>query len=199
MIVVGLTGGIGTGKSTVARLLAEAGVPVVDADVMSRLVVEPGRPALASIVETFGPEVLDASGALDRAAMRHRISHDPQARAQLEAITHPAIREAILERIAEHGKVGAPHVVVEAALMVETGSYRMYRFVIVVTCSPQVQLARVVARDAVNPDDARALMASQMPMADKVAVATHVIENDGDLEDLRKRTAEVWQEILSEK
>lgn len=195
MIVVGLTGGIATGKSTVGRLLADRGVPVIDADQVARDVVRPGAPALKRIVETFGPEVLDADGHLDRAAMRRRIARDPEARRALEGITHPAIRQAIALSLMELASVGHSAAVVEAALMVETGTYRMYPELIVVTCSPERQLQRLVARDGQPEDEARALISAQLPMADKERVATHVIRNDGTLDDLRIRTAEVWAAI----
>lgn len=195
--VIGLTGGIATGKSTVAAILTEMGVPVIDADQVAREVVEPGQPALARIVEAFGPEVLDGAGRLDRAAMRRRISHDPQARQALEAITHPAIREAIGQRLVELAQSGAPAAVVEAALLVETGSYRLYPKLIVVTCPPELQLARLLARDSTHEADARALIAAQLPLADKEAVATHVIRNEGDLEELRRHVRDVWAQIVS--
>ena len=195
MKVVGLTGGIGTGKSTVARFLADDGIPVIDADQVARDVVAPGTPALARIVGAFGPEVLDDQGALDRPAMRQRITHDPEACRTLEGITHPAIGAAVLEAIGRLQERGERFAVVEAALMVETGSYRQYQALIVVTCAPEVQLARVLARDGMAEADARALIASQLPLAEKEAVADHVIRNDGDLEGLRARTREVWSAI----
>ena len=195
MLVVGLTGGIASGKSTVGRILAGMGVPVIDADRVARDVVEPGTPALAEVVEAFGPAVLDADGRLDRAAMRRRIASDPDARRTLEAITHPAIREAIGARLLALARQGSAAAVVEAALLVETGSYRMYPALVVVSADPEVQVRRVMARDGVSEADARALVAAQLPMADKERVATHVIRNDGDLAALEARTREVWAAI----
>ena len=195
MIVVGLTGGIGTGKSTVGRILADDGVAVVDADRIARSVVAPGTEGLAQIVEAFGPDVLKSDGSLDRAAMRQRIATDPAAKAKLESITHPAIRQGIGDRVAELADQGATHAVVEAALLVETGSYRFYPELIVVTCHPAVQLARVVARDGVTTEAAKALIAAQAPMADKEAVATEVIHNNGTLQDLEVKTRAVWDAI----
>lgn len=192
MRVVGLTGGIGTGKSTVAGLLRGMGVPVIDADQVARDVVEPGTSGLARIVEAFGPGVLGPDGRLDRAAMRRRIATDADARRQLEAITHPAIRQAIGERLAALAAEGHPAAVVEAALMVETGSWRLYDALVVVTCSPEEQLRRVMARDGMTEADARALVATQMPLADKEKAATHVIRNDGGLEELEARTRTSW-------
>ena len=135
MTVVGLTGGIGTGKSTVAQLLRELGAAVLDADQVARQVVAPGSVGLGRIVDAFGPEVLGGDGALDRAAMRRRITRDGNARATLESITHPLIGEHILAWLAARQSDGTEVAVVEAALMVETGSYRRYPHVWVVTAS----------------------------------------------------------------
>ncbi|MCB9676844.1 MAG: dephospho-CoA kinase [Alphaproteobacteria bacterium] len=187
MKLVGLTGGIATGKSSVARRFVERGIPVIDADQVAREVVEPGQPALLAIVDAFGPGVLDADGALDRAAMRQRIIDDPDARQTLEGITHPAILGAIGSRLSDLAAQGAPIAVVDAALMVETGSYRMYPDVVVVTCRPETQLARLVSRDGMTEERARALIATQLPLAEKARVATHLIENDGTLEALEAR------------
>lgn len=179
--VFGLTGGIGTGKSTVARLLRERGVPVLDADQVAREVVAPGTPGLAAIVEAFGVTALDPAGALDRAAMRARIVADPEAKRTLEQITHGRIGEAVMVWLAAQAEAGTPLAGVEAALMVETGSYRRYPTLVVVTCAPEVQVARVMARDGVDAAAAHAIIATQAAMADKVAVADHVVPNDGDL------------------
>jgi dephospho-CoA kinase len=176
----GLTGGVGCGKSTVARLLRERhGIPVVDADEIAREVVAPGTPGLAAIVDAFGPEVLDGSGALDRARMRARVMADADARRRLEAITHPRIFEAMGARLQALAAEGHPVVGVEAALMVETGSWRMYDDLVVVTCTPDTQVRRVVARDGVDEAQARAVLAAQLATAEKERVATYVVHNDG--------------------
>jgi len=182
--VVGLTGGIATGKSTVGRMMAARGVPVVDADQVARQVVEPGQPALAALVEAMGADILDDAGRLNRSAMRARISRDPQAKRMLESITHPAILAQVASEVARHAAGGADVVVVEAALMVETGSYRGYAALVVVTCSAELQLQRVMQRDGMSEADARALIATQLPLADKEAVATHLVRNEGSLEAL---------------
>lgn len=195
MKVVGLTGGIATGKSTVASLFARWGASVLDADQVAREVVEPGSPALAAIVEAFGADALDADGRLDRPAMRRRIASDPQARRTLEAITHPAILKTIAERLATWAAEGRELAVVEAALMVETGSYRMYPEVVVVSADPEIQVRRVMARDDVGEQDARAMLATQLPMAEKEAAATHVIRNDTDRAALEARAREVFDAL----
>ncbi len=196
MHVVGLTGGVATGKSTVARLLAERhGVPVIDLDQVAREVVAPGSPVLAAIAERFGADSLDAHGALDRAAMRRRIATDPEARRDLEALTHPAIRDVAARRLARLAEAGAAYAVVEAALMVETGSYRLYPTLLVVSCAPETQLDRLIGRDGQPEDEARALIAAQLPLRDKEAFATHVIRNDGDLDDLVRAVDAVWARV----
>ena len=170
---------------------------MIDADQVARDVVEPGTPALARIVEAFGPDVLGPDGRLDRAAMRRRITSDPDDRRTLESITHPAIREAIGRRLVELAAAGHTAAVVEAALMVETGSFRLYPALLVVSADPEEQVRRVIARDGVTEAEARALIATQLPLADKEAVATHVIRNDGDLPTLERRTREVWDAVSS--
>jgi dephospho-CoA kinase len=195
MRVVGLTGGIASGKSTVGRLLAEKGVPVIDADQVARDVVAPGEPALAALVDAFGEHILAPDGTLDRPRMRAAMTADPTVRERLSAITHPAIRAAIAQRLATLAADGTDVAVVEAALLVETGSHRMYPQLIVVSCAPETQLARLVARDGTTEEAARDLIATQLPLADKEAVATVVIRNDGDLDALRAATADAWDAL----
>jgi dephospho-CoA kinase len=198
MRVVGLTGGIGTGKSTVAGFLRESGVPVIDADQVARRVVEPGSPTLAALVEAFAPDtILDAAGSLDRGAMRARIAADGSAKQTLDRITHPAIGAAIMADLADLAQGGASVAVVEAALMVETGSYRRYSALLVVTCTPERQLQRVMRRDGSTEAEARAFIARQLPMADKEAPATCVVRNDGSLADLERAAAAAWDVVAA--
>ena len=144
MLTLGLTGGIATGKSTVARMLRARGVPVLDADVIAREVVEPGTEGLREIVAAFGEAVLRSDGSLDRKALGAIVMRETEARRRLEAITHPAIFRALLEHLAALRDAGEPVAVVEAALMVESGSYRQYGELWVVTCAPDTQRARLV-------------------------------------------------------
>ena len=196
MKVIGLTGGIATGKSTVARLLRdELGVPIVDADLVAREVVSPGSAGLQAIVDRFGPEMLLGDGGLDRARLRACIVADSAARKDLEAITHPAIAASIATWLEDQRTKGVTAAVVEAALMVETGSYRRYDALLVVTCRPETQLDRLIHRDGHTEAEARALIATQLPLAAKEAVATALIRNDGTAEDLRRATFEAWREI----
>ncbi len=189
MRTFGLTGGIGSGKSTVARWLREAGVPVVDADVVAREVVAPGQPALAAIVEAFGADVLQTDGSLDRAALRRRIAVDRQARATLEAITHPAIFVRIAEARQAAEAEGAALFGVEAALMVETGSWRMYDRLVVVAASPEHQRARVAARDGSSSEAIDGLIAAQATLQQRLDVAHHVVWNDGSEAELREEVS----------
>lgn len=195
MKVVGLTGGIATGKSTVARMFREAGVPVIDADLAARSVVEPGSPALAAIVAHFGDDVLDEEARLNRAWLRARITESAADRKVLESITHPAIAQHIgaeLSRLQEEGETLAA---VEAALMVETGSYRMYAALVVVTCTPELQLQRVMARDAQTEEQARAFIATQLPLSKKEAVASHLLHNNSDLTALQEQVDRVLADL----
>jgi dephospho-CoA kinase len=181
--LVGLTGGIGSGKSTVARMIAELGVPVLDADELAREVVAPGQPAAAEIAAAW-PAVAQPGGGIDRARLARIVFADPEARLRLEAITHPRIQELAEARARALAAAGHRLAFYEASLLVETGRHRDFDGLVVVTCSPKRQLARAVAR-GLSPDEARARMAAQLPLADKVRAATHVIDNDDDLEATR--------------
>ena len=179
---VGLTGGIACGKSTVAAILRARSVPVVDADVIAREIVADGTDGLALVIARF-PSVARPGG-IDRKALRDLVSRSEEARRDLEAILHPLIGQRIVSDLAELARGGAPLAFVEAALMIETGSYRRYDAVVVVTASPDVQLRRLMARDGMREEDARRFIATQMPLEEKEKVATFVIDNDGSTEAL---------------
>ncbi len=182
MRVFGLTGGIACGKSTVAQRMRFAhGIPVIDADMVAREVVAPGSDGLAAIERTFGHGVITADGQLDRGAMRRRILADPEAKRTLEAITHPAIFATIGQRLRDLADAGVPLAGVEAAIMVETGSYKAYDELVVVSCSPEIQLRRLMVRSGLSRKEAEAFVGAQMPVADKEKVADVVIRNDADL------------------
>jgi dephospho-CoA kinase len=183
---VGLTGGIASGKSTVARLFEALGVLVIDTDVLAREVVAPGQPVLAQIAARFGAGVLTADGALDRAALRSLVFSDPAARADLERLTHPAIRALLEERSAAAGGDYQIHVI---PLLVETGGRDRVDRVLVVDCSEDLQLRRLQARDGSTLEQARAILAAQASRAARLAAADDVIENSGDLGLLRDRVA----------
>jgi dephospho-CoA kinase len=193
VLMVGLTGGIGSGKSTVARLLRERGAVVVDADAIARLVVEPGRPALAELVEAFGPEILQPDGSLDRAALAERAFASDETRKQLEAITHPAIAQEFLAQIAAASSADGI-VVHDVPLLVESTRGYDYGAVIVVEAPSEVRLARLEERGIARADAERR-MAHQASDDDRRAVATWVIDNSGDLEQLERRVDGIWPEL----
>jgi dephospho-CoA kinase len=195
--VVGLTGGIASGKSTVARAFVGLGVPVVDADQLAREVVAPGTPGLLDITRTFGEQLLLADGSLDRKALGALVFADAAARAKLNAITHPRIAQAGAARLAELAKLGAPYAVYEAALIVENGLYRTMAALVVVAASYEVQVERVLLRDKLGVPDAQARIAAQSSLDEKLKVADFVIHNDGPLEALTERVAEVHELLLA--
>ena len=178
----GLTGGIASGKSTVADLLRKEGVPVLDADMLGHQVLEQNGEAYKPVVEVFGADILTQGGAIDRQALGQKVFDDETARKKLEAITHPAISRLAkrgLELIEERGATLAFY---EAALLVETGIYKGLEALVVVTCSVENQLKRVMARDGLSREAAAARIASQYPLEEKLAVADYTISNDGDFE-----------------
>ena len=177
--VLGLTGGIASGKSTVAGMFAARGVPVLDADQLLREVQEPGRPAHADIVAAW-PAVLAPDGTIDRRRLGDIVFNDPAARARLEAITHPRIRALSDERLAALAAAGHPLAIYEASLLVEAGRHEELDGLIVVRTSPATQLGRVLARGGLTRAQAEARIGAQLPLEHKLRVATHVIDNDGD-------------------
>lgn len=186
MRVVGLTGGIGSGKSTVARLLGERGAIVIDADQVARQIVEPGEPALAEIAAHFGLEMLTEGGTLDRPALAAVVFNDDQARRDLEAITHPRIGDRIVAQIAEARRAersdGSGRVVVlDHPLLVETGTAQACDEVVVVTAPEDLRVSRLVDQRGMDESDARARIAAQTDDATRVAAATHVVDNSGDV------------------
>ena len=186
--VIGLTGGIASGKSQVAALLRARDVPVVDADQLARDVVQPGEAALAAIVSAFGPGVLAPDGTLDRRALGRLVFGDPEARARLEAITHPAIAARSLQAFATLQAQGHALVFYEAALLVETGGHRQLSALVVVSAPKEVQRARLLAREPdLTAAEADARIASQLPLSEKEAVADVVVRNDADLVTLASR------------
>ncbi len=181
---VALTGGIATGKSYVRRRLEAAGVPTIDADVLAREAVAPGSPALAAIVERFGKDVLDRDGALDRPALGRLVFANPARRRDLEAIVHPVVRaatDAWFERLHETGT--APFAVADIPLLYETGRDADFERVVVTTCPEAMQIARIAARDGLSEAGARARIAAQWPLAEKVRRADYVVDTGGLFEE----------------
>lgn len=193
---VGLTGGVASGKSTVAALLRDLGAVVVDADLLAREVVAPATPGLAAVVVEFGPEVLDADGALDRPALGRLVFEDPARRAALEAIIHPLVRAraAELEASAPDGAL----VVHDIPLLVETGQAGHFDAVLVVDVPQEVQVERAVQERGWTEEEARSRIGAQASRADRLAAATYVIDNTGSREDLRRRVAEVFDQLRKE-
>ncbi|HEX6240094.1 MAG TPA: dephospho-CoA kinase [Polyangiales bacterium] len=197
-VVVGLTGGIAAGKSTVARQFTALGVPVVDADKLAREAVAPGSEGLAEIVALFGPEVLLRDGTLDRKAVGARVFADANLRAKLNAITHPKIGQLGAQRVAEHAARGAHYVVYEAPLIVENNLHRAMHRLVVVSVDPVVQLARLIRRDGLTESEARARIDAQMPLEKKLEVADFVIDNSGEPEAVHDRVHEVHGLLLAQ-
>lgn len=187
---VGLTGGIGSGKSSVATLLAERGAIVIDYDQLARQVVEPGTPALVAIEQRFGPGVLGEGGALDRAALAALVFADDEARRDLERMTHPAIRARAAERDAEAPEDAV--VVHENPLLVEMGGLADCDLVVVVDSPVEERVARLVEQRGMTEADARARIAAQLDAAVRIAVADIVIDNAGDPAKLRAAVDELW-------
>jgi len=188
-LAVGLTGGIGSGKSTVAKLFEDWGVPVLDADRLARELVEPGQPALAEIRARFGPDSLQYDGTLDRAWLRTRVFSNPAARRQLEAILHPLIRQRTQQWLAQ--QAGTPFCVVVMPLLLEAGQQDLFDRIVVVDCPEKEQLKRVAARDGLSDNAVMEIMATQADRATRLAAADHVIRNDADLATLEARTREL--------
>jgi len=195
MVAVALTGGIGSGKSTVAAMLVQRGAVLIDADAIAREVVEPGQPTLAELVDRFGPQILDEHGRLDRAALAAVAFADDASRADLDGITHPAINEEFVRRLRD-----APHdavVVCDVPLLAESvqAQARGYQLVIVVEAPEDVRLARLEAR-GVPRADAERRIAAQASDAQRRALATHVVDNGGDLAALEHQVDTVWADLL---
>ena len=197
MRLIGLTGGIGSGKSTVARMLQERGAVILDADVLGREVLAPGTPGSEEVRRRFGPDVFGPDGDLDRAALARVVFADADARRDLEAIVHPRVRHRVAEEVAS--RIGTDAIVVfDSPLLIETGAYRDTQLVVVVSCLPETQIARLVAR-GMDEDDARVRLAAQMPLEDKVAVADVVLENEGSVEELEAQVDRLWQSLEEER
>ncbi|MFI9025893.1 dephospho-CoA kinase [Streptomyces sp. NPDC053560] len=193
MVKVGLTGGIGAGKSEVSRLLASYGAVIVDADKIAREVVEPGTPGLAAVVEAFGSDVLTPEGTLDRPKLGALVFADPDRLKALNAIVHPLVgaRSAELEAAA-----GADAVVVhDVPLLTENGLSPLYDVIVVVDAAPETQLRRLVELRGMTEDEAKARMNAQADRKQRLAIADHVIDNDGPLEALEPQVREVWERL----
>jgi dephospho-CoA kinase len=191
--VVGLTGGLASGKSTIAKILADRGVPVFDADAAVHELYRTDGKGAAAVAELFGEETLDTMGDVDREALAARVLDDDRARLRLEAVIHPLVRHLVAEWLRSlHNE---PVAVVEAALLVETGSFQDYDVLIVVWCRQHQQLDRAIER-GLPAERARGLINAQLPLDEKKAVADVVIDNRGDLKDLAQEVDRAWTQVL---
>ncbi len=190
-MIVGVTGGIASGKSTVARAFAALGVPWVDADDVAREVVEPGEPALAEIAERYGERVLQADGGLNRRALREIVFADEGERRWLESVTHPRIRQRIVAHLERLQAEGAPYVLLVSPLLFESGQSELADRCLVIDVPESLQIARTAARDDVDDAQARAIVAAQMPRRERLARADDVIDNTGSEADLTAQVAEL--------
>jgi len=196
VLVIGLTGGIGSGKSAVSRCFEDLGVPVIDADLAARDAVEPGQPALAEIAAAFGADLVRDDGSLDRARLRERVFADPDARRRLEAILHPRIRARMRERLAALPS-GTPYAVFVIPLLFETGQSDQVDRVLVVEAPESVRIARVTDRDGVPQDQVRRILAAQCSDEDRAAGADDLIRNEGSESDLAAKVVALHEKYLT--
>ena len=194
MKVIGLTGGVGSGKSTVAEIMRELGATVVDADEATHAVYEPGSPGFDAVVREFGQGIV-ANGLIDRAGLGAIVFNDPGARRRLNDIVHPLVREWMAEKTAEAAERGADVVVQDVPLLFENGLERLFSSVVLVYVPEAVQVERLVAGRGLAPERARAIVAAQMPIEEKRALAHHVIDNSGTREETRAQVRSIWKQI----
>lgn len=191
--IVALTGGIGSGKSTVANAFANLGVPLVDADIIARQVVEPGMPALMDIASRYGETILYTDGTLNRAALREKIFSEPQEKAWLNSLLHPMIQQETQRQLAN---IDEPYVLWVVPLLVENGLHHHANRVLVVDVAPEIQLARTMARDGVTRQQAEHILASQVSRQQRLACADDIIDNSGDPIVIAPQVASLHQQYL---
>jgi len=195
VLLIGLTGGIGSGKSTVSAMLAARGAVVIDADAITRELQQPGTPVFQAMVDRFGPGIVAHDGTLDRQAVADLVFHDAEALADLNAIVHPAVGAEIARRM--EGAAGTDRIVVlDVPLLVESGRDDLAA-VVVVDVDPEVALARLVEQRGMRPDDARARMARQASREERLARADEVLDNSGSLDDLRAQVDALWERLVA--
>jgi dephospho-CoA kinase len=195
MIVVGLTGGIATGKSTVAGIFAKRGAAVLDGDEVVRELQVPGTKVYEATVEAFGPDILQPDGTINRKVLGEIVFRDERLRRQLETIVHPALVVAVEKRLARLRADGVPLCVVELPLLIESGAAGRFDRVVVVTAPEEVQVARLMTDRGLGREEALARIRSQMPLSEKVTRADFVIENGGDLRETERRVQNVYEEL----
>jgi len=196
VLKVGLTGGIGCGKTTVGLMFVARGCRLIDSDRITHALFEPGEAVYESVVHEFGPEILDASGRIDRSRLAAIVFSEPLRREKLNFLVHPAIKQlqdAFLETVRREDPTAIA--IVDAALMVETGSYKRYDRLVVVTCRPEQQRGRLKGRSGLTPESIEARIQSQMPLLEKAGYADFVVDNSGSLEDTECRVEEIYKEF----
>lgn len=196
MKVLGLTGNIASGKSSVAAMFEELGARIIDADEIARLVVEPGKPAWNEIIDRFGKEILETDNTINRKKLGDVIFNDEEKRRTLNEITHPRIIGKIREMVNEYGKESIPIVIIEAALIVEKGGLRdLIERLIVVTSDEESQIKRLMERNGYSREEAVSRLRSQMPAREKVKHADYIIDNSGPLQKTRKQVKDLWEAV----
>jgi dephospho-CoA kinase len=199
MLRVGLTGNIASGKSTAASIFAELGAHILDADRVAHGLLRPGTITYARIVDAFGHSILNEHGEIDRKRLGKIVFADADMRSRLNAITHPNVEAAIIKYIRDLEQTTSEGIViVDAALIVETGGYRVYPRLIVVTCSPALQISRIMSRDGLTEAEARARMASQMPIEEKVRLANYVIDTSGTMQQTRDQVEDIYRDLTAQ-
>jgi dephospho-CoA kinase len=199
MRIIGLTGGIATGKSTVANILnKEYGLPVLNVDTVSRSITEPGSKTLAKIVLEFGDEALNKDGTMNRGFLRQKVISSPESKDALESIVIPSIQNWVSDTLQDLKDDGVKVVVIENALMIEKGTHDNYDQLIVVTCSPKTQIERVMERDNQTEEQAKGMIALQLPLEEKERLASYLIRNNGTYYELRELVSKLWDEVFDE-
>lgn len=193
--ILGLTGGIGSGKSAASQWFETQGITVVDADIVAREIVEKGQPALEQIKQSFGDWVLLENGELDRRTLREHIFKEPQARHQLEQITHPAIRQSIIQQLQA---ATSPYVILVSPLLFETNQHQLTRRTLLIDASEDLQILRASQRDGQSIEQIQKIIAAQMPRAEKLKIADDVILNDGHIEHLYRKLEPLHQQYLAQ-
>jgi dephospho-CoA kinase len=194
VLLVGLTGGIGSGKSTVARLLEKRGAVVFDADLLAREAVEPGTPGHAAVIERFGADVLAPGGELDREALASIVFADPSARRDLEEIVHPEVRRLFAEGSEAYRDTDRV-VVFSAPLLVETGMHTAFEILVVVSATVATQVERLMRQRGMSESSIRARIEAQAPLEDKAAVADFLVDNEGTLDELESQVDRLWNDL----